>query len=79
MARDPLGIGHSSLVPIRVWMVDDRYMADVTPPHGDGTPWRSQAPMGVDALVNALRDLGCHQTDIGDAFYAADPEWLPRD
>ena len=31
-----------------------------------------------DALVDALRQRGCHQTDIGDAFYFADPEWLTR-
>jgi hypothetical protein len=30
----------------------------------------------ADELIAALRDQGCHQTDIGDAFYAADPEWL---
>jgi hypothetical protein len=23
-----------------------------------------------------LREHGCHQTDIGDAFYEADPDWL---
>jgi hypothetical protein len=28
--------------------------------------------------MSVLRSLGCHQTDIGDAFYAADPEWLSR-
>ena len=32
--------------------------------------------MAVDDLIEALRKLGCHQTDIGDAFYDADPNWL---
>jgi hypothetical protein len=30
-------------------------------------------------LVAALLGLGCHQTDIGDAFYVADPDWLDPD
>jgi hypothetical protein len=30
-------------------------------------------------LVAALLGLGCHQTDIGDAFYTADPDWLDAD
>jgi hypothetical protein len=34
--------------------------------------------MGIDALVAALLALGCHQTDIGDALYEADPEWESR-
>jgi hypothetical protein len=31
--------------------------------------------MGIDALVAALVARGCHQTDIGDALYEADPDW----
>jgi hypothetical protein len=34
--------------------------------------------MTVDDLIAALRDLGCHQTDIGDALDQADPEWQLR-
>jgi hypothetical protein len=34
--------------------------------------------MTRDDLVDALRGIGCHQTDIGDAFYEADPDWLDR-
>jgi hypothetical protein len=34
--------------------------------------------MTADVLVERLLALGCHQTDIGDAFYAADPGWLDR-
>ena len=29
-------------------------------------------------LVQALLQLGCHQTDIGDAFEDADPGWALR-
>jgi hypothetical protein len=32
--------------------------------------------MACAALVSALEALGCHQTDIGDAMYQADPDWL---
>ena len=47
----------------------------MTPPHG--SEWETVRPLGRDELIAALREQGCHQTDIGDAFYAADPEWLP--
>jgi hypothetical protein len=30
-------------------------------------------------LISALRERGCHDTDIGDAFYDADPEWRLRE
>jgi hypothetical protein len=32
--------------------------------------------MSRDDLVAALRAIGCHQTDNGDAFFAAGPKWL---
>jgi hypothetical protein len=66
-------------VAIMVKRVGALYAADVTPPHDGGDPWESGAPMCVDDLVAELLSRGCHQTDIGDAFYAADPEWLPCD
>jgi hypothetical protein len=31
-----------------------------------------------DSVIAALRDRGCHQTDIGEAFCEAGPEWLLR-
>lgn len=33
-------------------------------------------PMTRSELICALEREGIHQTDIGDAFYAADPDWL---
>lgn len=56
----------------------DLYEATVTTPNGRGVAWKSPQAMTVDSLIEALRDRGCHQTDIGDAFYDADPEWLLR-
>lgn len=32
-------------------------------------------PLPLEALVATLREHGCHQTDIGDALYAADTTW----
>ena len=65
-------------MPIVIRKVDDRYAADVTPPHGRGELWSSPDPMSRDDLLAALRQIGCHQTDIGDAFIEADPRGLDR-
>ncbi len=54
----------------------DGYVAEVTPPHGGGTPWSTSAPVSARELVQELTRRGCHQTDIGDAFYEADPAWI---
>ena len=51
------------------------YSALVTPPHSEAD-WRSWERMTARELVDQLRGLGCHATDIGDAFYAANPDWL---
>jgi hypothetical protein len=67
------------IMGIRIRRVGDLYEAEVTPPHGRGMPWNSEVPVPLDELIKQLRDRGCHQTDIGDAFYEADPEWLLRD
>ena len=58
--------------------VGDLYEATITPPHGGGEPWATSQPMPRDSVIAALRDRGCHQTDVGDAFYEADPEWQLR-
>lgn len=46
----------------------------MTQPHGGDQPWTSPTAVPRDDLIDALRKLGCHTTDIGDAFYAADPD-----
>jgi len=69
----------TALMSILIRRLGMLYEAEVTPPHGRGLEWRSVAPMSRDELVAALRDRGCHQSDIGDAFYEADPEWLLRE
>jgi len=62
------------VTPIDIAKAGDGYVARVTPPHG--SEWETVRPLPRDELIAALREQGCHQTDIGDAFYAADPEWL---
>jgi hypothetical protein len=42
------------------------------------TEWRAPGPMSADQIVEELLSRGAHQTDIGDAFYAADPQWLDK-
>ena len=55
---------------------ENAYLANVTPPHGRGREWAIDTPVSARELVALLIDRGCHQTDIGDAFFDADPEWL---
>jgi hypothetical protein len=38
--------------------------------------WATSQPMSADELIQKLLARGHHQTDIGDAFYEADPDWL---
>jgi len=35
--------------------------------------------MSPNEIFDKLIDLGCHTTDISDAFYAADPFWTERE
>lgn len=61
---------------IEIRRQDGLYSAIVSPPRGNGHPWRTEQPLSANELVDRLRDLGCHTTDISDAFYAAYPYWL---
>jgi hypothetical protein len=60
---------------IEIVKADGGYAAVATPPNVE-TEWRTTEPMTVKALIAELRRLGAHQTDIGDALYSADPNWL---
>ena len=63
---------------IEIRRVGDLYAGSVRPPNGRGQGWDSPFPVPVDELIGALLEYGGHQTDIGDAFFEADPEWLLR-
>jgi hypothetical protein len=60
---------------IEITKLLDGYLAHATPPHVK-TEWRSISPMAAGSLFQELKRLGAHQTDVGDAFYLADPDWL---
>ena len=62
---------------ILIQLVGERFTAAVTPPHGS-MAWTTAEPMTRTELIAKLRELGCHTTDMSDAFYVADPEWLSR-
>jgi hypothetical protein len=51
------------------------YDISATPPHVP-VSWRSDSPMSATQVIDALKERGCHQTDIGDALYTANPRWL---
>jgi hypothetical protein len=57
------------------WKGNDSYTARVSPPDSART-WVTPEPTSAKDLADRLRDLGCHTTDIADAFYWANPNWL---
>lgn len=63
---------------IKVQRVGELYEAEATPPHVRLDRWQTPSPMTASALIDTLRELGCHTTDITDALYEADPEWVDR-
>ena len=63
---------------ISIQRVGEMYEASVRPPHGQGRAWDTPHPLALDQLIDALVTLGCHQTDIGDALFEADPDWEIR-
>jgi hypothetical protein len=63
-------------VPIDIrWKGHDSYTARVSPPDSART-WATPEPMTAKNLADKLQDLGCHTTDIADAFVSANPNWL---
>ena len=63
---------------IKIKMISNGlYTATCTPP-GVVSEWSTITPLTSDRLIEELLHRGAHQTDIGDAFYAADPDWLTR-
>ena len=60
---------------ILIQKVGAGYIAKVAPPDAESV-WETLIPMECNPLIHQLLTLGCHQTDIGDAFYEADPDWV---
>jgi hypothetical protein len=68
-------------VTIKVTKVsDDLYLAELTLPDLPNVTeaWSTTAPMSGNALARELVDRGCHQSDIGAAFYEQDPMWIEK-
>lgn len=63
---------------LKVWKAQAGYEAEVTPPHGGGRYWKTSRTLTLAELIEALKKQGCHQQDIGDALYEADPDWLSK-
>ena len=61
-------------MPIVIRKIEGGYTGQVTPPHAEA--WQTEQPVTASELVSALRELGCHTTDIADAFTQANPDWL---
>ena len=53
------------------------FEAWVTPPHSK-FDWATSEPLSATPLIQKLLALGCHQQDIGDAFYEIDPNWVEK-
>jgi hypothetical protein len=51
------------------------YQVHATPPNVR-SEWKTEAPLSVQEIIAKLLALNAHQTDIGDAFYSADPNWI---
>jgi hypothetical protein len=65
-------------VPIRVWMRDKAYEAEVLPSAFNEVSWHSDGPMTGTDLLRQLLDLGFHQQDVVDAMADADPTFLEK-
>ena len=56
---------------------DDLYSVCATPPEVR-EEWASTEPIRGRQLTRELLDRGAHQTDVGDAMYEADPDWIGK-
>ena len=54
----------------------DGYIATVTPPDIPSGEWSTVSALPLRWLIAKLEELGCHQREIGDALYQANPDWL---
>ncbi len=61
------------MMAIKIKKHESGFTAEVTPPHCNQSHWKSETPLPIDELIEKLLQLGCHQTDIGDAICEVDP------
>jgi len=55
----------------------DLYQVAVSTPETERS-WRSSQPLTSIEVFEKSARLGCHSTDISDAFCAADPFWARK-
>jgi len=60
---------------ITINKVSGSYTVHATPPHVR-SEWKAETPISKQEIIAELLALNAHQTDIGDAFYGADPNWI---
>jgi hypothetical protein len=60
---------------ITIEKITGGYTVHATPPHVR-SEWKTESPLSVGEITEKLLVLDAHQTDIGDAFYRADPNWI---
>jgi hypothetical protein len=72
--------GGFRMAGIKIKLEGSRYWVDADPAGAESrvSAYRTIAPVSIEVAIAVLRSHGWHQTDIGDAFYEADPEWLTR-
>ena len=71
------GIEEKTMVLKIVKVSDDLYTVSATPPDVVGE-WTPSEPVRGRKLTRELIERGVHQTDVGDAMYQADPEWIRK-
>lgn len=54
---------------------ENKYTAEASPPHASSVR-KTPAPLQLRQLIAELKALGCHPTDIGDALYTVDKDWV---
>lgn len=66
---------HGGRQVIEITKTTNGYIATATPPHVNEI-WKTQNAVSAKTIIAELKARGAHQSDIGDALYAADPRWL---
>ena len=61
---------------ITVTFADGRYAAEVVPDGDAGASWATESGLSAKELVDALAGHGCRHTEIGEAMFAVNPDWL---
>ena len=75
---DELAHKGESSVSIEVTKIsDDLYIAGATPPDVSEA-WSTPAPIRGRQLTRELIERRSHSSDVGDAMYNADPQWVEK-